>query len=164
MSRKDLLPDAGPVLSIRAALYRACRDAKGGITAVALEMGIDPDALHKTLNPNNRRPIAPECIEDILTHTQDPRLAAALVRSAGAVAFTPQPVPATKPALKALGKMLEEEGKFVGSLHAGADDGKWEAHEVADLEYHANQLISQVLGIVAGARLAMEDAEGADHG
>ena len=163
MSRKDLLPDAGPVLSLRAALYRACRDYKSsGISGVALDMGIDADALGKRINPKDNRLIPLEWVEEILMFTRDERLLAALVRPAGAIAFTPQPVPATKPALKALGKMLEEEGKFVGSLHAGADDGRWEAHEVADLEYHARLLIGQVLGIVAGARQAME--EGADHG
>lgn len=30
MSRKDLLPDAGPVFDLRQALYRAGRDYKGG--------------------------------------------------------------------------------------------------------------------------------------
>lgn len=29
MSRKDLLPDAGPVFDLRQALYRAGRDCKG---------------------------------------------------------------------------------------------------------------------------------------
>ncbi|MAC99689.1 phage regulatory CII family protein [Halopseudomonas oceani] len=160
MSRKDLLPDAGPVLSIRAALYRACRDDRAGITGVALSMGIDPDALQKVVNPKDRRPIAPEWIEDILSHTQDPRLVAALVRPAGALAFVPQPVPATREALRALADLLREEGEFVESLTEGAADSRWEPHEVERLRYHANQLVGRILGIVAGAEQAME---GCDH-
>ena len=49
MSRTDLLPDAGPVLSLRQALYRAGRDYKGGITSLAHDLGMDLDALQKKL-------------------------------------------------------------------------------------------------------------------
>ena len=50
MSRSDLLPGAGPVLSVAQALYRAGRDYKGGVTALALEMGVDYDSLQKKLH------------------------------------------------------------------------------------------------------------------
>jgi len=49
MSRTDLLPDAGPVLSLRQALYRAGRDYKGGIPSLAHDLGMDLDALQKKL-------------------------------------------------------------------------------------------------------------------
>ena len=164
MSRKDLLPDAGPVLSLRAALYRACRDFRGGITAVALEMGVSPDALTKALSPSLNRPIMPEWIEDILTITQDERLAAALVRPGGAVAFKPMPVKVTPQALLGLAAMAGADASFVASLHEGVADGRWDLHEVLKLEHCASRVIAELLGICAGARQAMEDAEGADHG
>ncbi len=158
MSRKDLLPAAGPVLNTRQALYRATRDAVGGQISVALTIGMDPDELSKRLNPSNNRPMHPELIEEIVATTRDPRLLAALVRPAGAVAYLPVPVPATRPALKALGELLHAEGEFVESLHEGAADCVWLPHEVETLRYHANKLIGQVLGIVAGAELAMLEA------
>lgn len=164
MSRKDLLSGAGPVLGLRQALYRACRDFRGGINAVALIAGIEPDALTKVLNPNDSRPIRPEWIEEIISITQDPRLLAALVRPAGAVAFVPEPVRATHQALRALGGVLRAKGDFVESLHTGLADGEWEHHEVAALAYHADEAIGQILAIVAGARAAAEASEGADHG
>lgn len=159
MSRKDLLPAAGPVLNLRQALYRASRDFKGGQGALALSMGIDPSDLGKRLNPTDSRPIQPETIEEIVQWTRDPRLLAALVRPAGAVAFVPQPVEATREALKALGKLLQAEGEFVGSLHEGAADSVWEPHEVEALRYHANRMIGKILGIVAGAEEAMQARE-----
>ncbi|MHB0844737.1 phage regulatory CII family protein [Stutzerimonas nitrititolerans] len=158
MSRKDLLPGAGPVLNTRQALYRATRDATGGQNAVALTIGMDPDELNKRVSPNNNRPIHPEFLEEIVAATRDPRLLAALVRPAGAVAYVPRPVPATRAALKELGKLLRLEGEFVESLHEGAADNRWLPHEVETLRYHANQVIGQVLGIVAGAELAMLEA------
>lgn len=156
MSRKDLLPDLGPVLSLRQALYRASRDYPGGQNALALSMGVPADELAKRLNPTDTRPIRPELIEEIIGLTRDPRLLAALMRPAGAVSFVPVPVNATRDALRALGGLLETEAEFVVSLHGGAADGRWEAHEVEALRYHANRVVSAVLGIVAGAALAME--------
>lgn len=161
MSRRDLLPDAGPVLTLRQALYRACRDHRSGMGAVALDMGIEADALSKALNPNDPRPIRPEWIEEILTITQDSRLLAALVRPAGAVAFVPRPVSATNQALKALASTCRAKGEFVESIHSGAADGVWERHEVALLKHHAAELIGHILSIVAGAEQAME---GIEHG
>ena len=46
MSRMDLLPDAGQVLSLRQALYRAGRDYKGGVTALAHDMVLELSLIH----------------------------------------------------------------------------------------------------------------------
>jgi len=158
MSRKDLLPGAGPVLNVRQALYRATRDAEGGQLRVALEIGMDPDELSKRVNPTGNRPIHPEFLEEIVSTTRDLRLLAALVRPAGAVAYVPVPVPATREALKGLAQVMRANGDFVQSLHEGAADNRWLPHEVEALRYHANQVVAQLLGIVAGAELAMLEA------
>lgn len=157
MSRTDLLPDAGPVLTIRQALYRAGRDYRGGVTGLALDLGMDLDALQKKLKFDfEARWPTPDELEEIIGASQDPRLLDALMRPAGAVWFKPTPVPATKDALKAVGELLQKEGEFVGSLHSGAADNVWQPHEVALLEHHGNEVIRAVLGIMAGARAAME--------
>lgn len=161
MSRRDLLPDAGPVLTLRQALYRACRDFRGGITAVAIITGIDADALAKAINPNDNRPIKPEWIEEVLAVTGDARLIAALVRPAGAIGFMPQPVVASSQALRSLASVCRAKGDFIESIHSGTADSRWERHEVAELKHHASELISTILGIVAGAEQAME---GQRHG
>lgn len=157
MSRTDLLPDAGPVLSLRQALYRAGRDYKGGLTALAHDLGMDLETLQKKLKfTEERRWPTPDELEEIIGATQDPRLLDAVNRPAGVVWFKPTPVPATQDALKAVGELLQKEGEFVGSLHSGAADNVWQPHEVALLEHHGNEVIRAVLGIMAGARAAME--------
>lgn len=157
MSRTDLLPDAGPVLSLREALYKGGRDREGGITKLALEMLLPYDDLQKKLKlDEERRWLNPDELEEYIRLTRDPRVLDALLRPAGAVWYKPQPVSATRDALKAVGALLEKEGKFVGSLHEGAADNEWKPHEVALLEHHGNEVIRAVLGIMAGARAAME--------
>ncbi|HCF6733669.1 TPA: hypothetical protein NII60_003557, partial [Pseudomonas aeruginosa] len=103
-----------------------------------------------------RRWPTPDELEDIIRLTKDPRLLDALMRPAGAVWYRPEAVNATASALKAVGDLLQREGEFVASLHKGADDNRWEPVEVADLEYHGANVIRAVLGIMAGARQAME--------
>lgn len=158
MSRSDLLPDAGPVLSLRQALYRAGRDYKGGVTALAFDMVIDNDALQKKLKlDEERRWLSPDELEEVIRLTGNPVLLDALVRPAGAVWYRPTPVPATCAALVAVGKLLNETGEFVTKMHDGAADNVWELHEVLDLEKHGADVIREVLGIMAGARAAMEE-------
>lgn len=164
MSRIDLLPACGLALNNRQALYRACRDNVLGINGIALTIGISPDALAKALSLSDPRPIRPEWIEEIVAITKDPRLLAALVRPAGALAFVPQPVPATGEALAMLGRLLHAEAEFVGSLNRGVADSRWERHEVEELRFHANKVIGKILGIVAGAEQALEQCAEAAHG
>lgn len=160
MSRRDLLPDAGPVLSLRQALYRASRDYRGGQNALALTMGVPADELAKRLNPNDSRPLKVEWVEEILTHTRDQRLLEAIAGAHGGVVWHEVvPVSASKAAMRALGEYLQREGDFVTSLAEGAADGRWEKHEVEALELHGNALLRQLLGIMAGARAAMEGGE-----
>lgn len=158
MSRTDLLPDAGPVLPLRQAIYRAGRDYKGGITALAFDMVLDNDTLQKKLKlDEERRWLNPDELEELIRLTGDSRLLDALMRPAGAVWYRPVPVPATRDALKAVGKLLGETGEFVAAMHDGAADNVWELHEVLDLEKQGMDVIREVLGIMAGARQAMED-------
>ncbi|CAM4005497.1 phage regulatory CII family protein [Ectopseudomonas alcaliphila] len=160
MSRQDLLPGAGPVLSLRHALYRAGRDHRGGIGALAIDMLLDPatgyDTLQKKLNPTEeRRWPNPDELEDIIRLTQDPRLLDALMRPAGVVWFKPVAVTATNDALKAMEKLMRRQGEFVGGVHDGAADNRWQAHEVELLKHHGYEVIRKILGIIAGAEQAM---------
>lgn len=162
MSRKDLLPDAGPALTLRQALYRASRDYRGGQMALALDMGVDAGDLCKRLNPSGDRVLSPEWIEEIVGFTRDARLLDALVRPADAVWYRVEPVTATRDALRALSKVCGKEAEFIASLAAGAGDGVWELHEVQELEHHGHALIRKLVGIMAGAREAMVRGEGAE--
>lgn len=155
MSRKDLLTAGNVQLNVRQALYRASRDFPGGQFALALTLGISPDDLGKRVNPNDTRPIHPELIEEIVEATRDVRLLNALVRPAGAAAFIPAAVAAGDASLKSVAVLLDEVSSYVRSLADGSADDDWKEHEVAELRYHAERLVSSVLGILAGAELAM---------
>lgn len=159
MSRKDLLPDAGPALNLRQALYRAARDYRGGMNALALTLGVSPDELAKRLNPTDNRPIRAELIEEIIGATRDARLLDALMRPAEAVWYQVQAVDASRDTMQALGRTLDKTGSFVASLAAGGADGRWDAGEVAELEAHGLALIRKLLGIMGGARAALEDRD-----
>ncbi|POG01156.1 hypothetical protein BGP84_00640 [Pseudomonas putida] len=158
MSRMDTLPDSGPALSLRHALYRAGREYKGGLTTLAFNMGMDFDALQKKLkHDEERRWLNPDELEEVLQWTADRRVLDALGRAAGVVWYRPAPVPATNEQLKAVGLLLKEAAEFVSSMHEGAADNVWELHEVQKLEACGLDVIRQVLAITSGARLAMED-------
>ncbi|AHZ72619.1 hypothetical protein OU5_5540 [Pseudomonas mandelii JR-1] len=121
-------------------------------------MVLDNDTLQKKLKlDEERRWLNPDELEDVIRLTTDSRLLDALMRPAGAVWYRPVPVPATRDALKAVGKLLGETGEFVAAMHDGAADNVWELHEVIDLEKQGMDVIREILGIMAGARQAMED-------
>jgi len=158
MSRNHLLPDAGPVLDLHQAIYCACRDYRGGLTALAAMMATNYDTLQKKISvANATHHLTLKEFEEVATITDDARVDEAYARMRGKVIFKPRPVPATNDALKALGYMLAAEGAFVGSLHDGVEDNVWEPAEVEKLEHHGMKVICEVLAIMAGARQAMEE-------
>lgn len=157
MSRKHLLPDAGPALDLHQAVYSSVRDFRGGLTALAAMMVVNYDTLQKKVSIENttHHLTLPE-FEELARIVNDDRIDDAYARTRGKIMFTPKPVPATCEALRSLGDMLVAEGRFVGSLHDGVADDRWEKHEVEALEHHGIKVICEVLGIMAGARQAME--------
>lgn len=162
MSRTAKSPVVEPVLPLRKALYRAGQSYKGGVTALALDMVIEYDTLQKKLKHDfDQRWLDPDELEEVIRLTASPVLLDALMRPAGMVWYKPEAAAPTKQALLAVSKLLHETGLFVSSMHEGAADNVWEPHEVAELEKHGADVIRAVLGIMAGARHAME---GHDHG
>jgi len=162
MSRQHLLPDAGPVVDIHQAVYVAARDYRGGVTALAATVVLPYDTFQKKISvANATHHLMLHEFMAVAEAVDDDRIDDAFARARGKLLFKPQPVPATRQALEALGKMLAAEGAFVGSLHEGVADNKWEQHEVEKLEHCAHKVISEILGICAGARQA---SEGNNHG
>ncbi|SED11761.1 hypothetical protein SAMN05216178_6303 [Pseudomonas saponiphila] len=147
-----------PVLSLRKALYRAGHSYRGGVTALAVDMVMDYDTLQKKLKHDfEHRWLDPDELEEVIRLTQSEVLLDALMRPAGMVWYKPEPAAPTYQALQAVSRLLHETGMFVSSMHHGAADNIWEPHEVEDLEKHGADVIRAVLGIMAGARAAMEE-------
>jgi len=149
----------GPLTTLEAAIDRDAREAiRGGHKAVCAILEEPYGPFQKRLScsyPDHH--LHADDVERVIALVQGPAVLAWFEQVYGVVSFKPTPVPATRDALKALGKLLQAEGEFVGSLHDGAADNVWEAHEVETLRGHANRMISEILGIVAGAEQAMEE-------
>lgn len=157
MSRSEQLPASVPVLSLRKAIYRAAHDYHGGVTALALDMVMDYDSLQKKVKHDfEQRWLDPDELEEVIRLTSSPLLLDALMRPAGMVWYRPVAAAPTKDALLAVSKVLHETGLFVASMHEGAADNVWEPREVQLLEKYGNDVIRAVLGIMSGAREAME--------
>lgn len=158
MSRASLLPEPVLVPDIDQAIYLASREFRGGITALAYTVAVDPGTFQKKVSlTNSTHRLTLHEFLAVADATDDERIDDAFARLRGKVMFTPRPVPATPQALAAMSAMLRVESEFVGSLHQGVADEVWEDHEAAQLEHHAHKLISEILGIVAGARAAAQE-------
>jgi hypothetical protein len=157
MNRKGQSPAIAPVLSLRKAIYRAAHDYHGGVTALAHDMVLDYDSLQKKVKHDfEQRWLDPDELEEVIRLTAHPLLLDALMRPAAMVWYKPEAAAPTKEALLAVSKVLHQTGQFVSSMHEGAADNLWERHEVECLEKHGADVIRAVLGIMAGAREAME--------
>ncbi|WP_044871993.1 hypothetical protein [Pseudomonas sp. LFM046] len=155
--RIDPTRDTGPTRTLEQAIDRDCRDFRGGLKAVCAILDEPYDGFQKRLSvsyPEHRLHVDDFARVVELTQGDASRLWFEQVFSV--VCYRPTAVAATKEALVALAELLSRESAFVLSLHEGADDSRWEPHEVADLEFHGNRVIEAVLGIMAGARQATE--------
>lgn len=160
MSRIDPTRDLGPALTMEQAVDHDTRRERGGPVAVCATLGWPYNAYQKKLSisyPDNHLNLRDfERWLELVPATETLRT---IARIKGGVFYKPTPVPATADALQALAELLARESRFVGSLRDGSADGLWDQREVLDLERHGNQVIEAVLGIMAGARQAMEERE-----
>lgn len=155
--RIDPTRDTGPTRTLEQAIDRDCRDFRGGLKAVCAVLDEPYDGFQKRLSvsyPEHHLHL--DDFERVSALTRGPAVRQWFEQLYGVVCYQPTPVAATKEALLALSELLHRESAFVLSLHEGADDSRWEPYEVSDLEFHGNRVIEAVLGIMAGARQAME--------
>lgn len=164
MSRIDPTRGLGPALTLEQAVDHDTRRERGGPVAVCATLGWSYNAYQKRLSisyPDNQ--LSLRDFERWLELVDAKETLRAIARIQGGVFYRPTPVPATVNALHALADVLARESRFVGSLHDGVADSRWEEREVLDLERHGAEVIEAILGIMAGARDAMErDLEGHD--
>lgn len=162
MTHQHVVDTSGPAVPLEVAIDSDCREFRGGHKAVCAMLGEAYGPFQKRLSC---------AYPDHHLHADSAARVIELVRGSGVrlwfeqvygvVSYQPKPVPATHDAMQALGKLLASEAEFVASLASGSADGVWEPGEVAQLEKHGYALISKLLGIMAGARQAME---GVTHG
>ena len=157
MSRIDPTRNLGPALTLEQAVDFDTRRERGGPVAVCATLGLPYNSYQKRFSisyPDHHLNLRD--FERWLELVAAEETLRTIARIKGGVFYRPQPVPATADALQALAEVLARKSRFVGSLHNGLADSRWEAHEVLDLERHGNQVIEAILGIMAGARESME--------
>ncbi|MCY1362848.1 hypothetical protein D9M69_495830 [compost metagenome] len=155
--RIDPTRDTGPTRTLEQAVDRDCRDFRGGLKAVCAILDEPYDGFQKRLSvsyPEHHLHLGD--FSRVVELTRGDAVRLWFEQVFGVVCYQPAPVPATADAMRELGQLLAREGEFVASLAGGAADGRWEAAEVAELEAHGFALIGNLLGIMAGARQAME--------
>lgn len=154
--------ESGPLRPLEAAIDDDCRGFRGGHKAVCAILDQPYGPFQKRLSsayPEHH--LHADDLARVVELVRGPAVRQWFEQVYGVVCYEPRPVPATHDALEALGELLAREAEFVASLAGGAADGRWEPHEVEALDAHGMALIAQLLGIMAGARQAME---GASHG
>lgn len=154
--------DQGPSQPLEAAIDADCREYRGGHKAVCAILDEPYGPFQKRLSgayPDNH--LHADDAARVIELVRGPHVRRWFEEVYGVTSYQAQPVEASRDALLSLGRYLQQEAGFVSSVAEGAADGRWERHEVEELERHATELMRQLLGIVAGARLA---AEGGNHG
>lgn len=150
----------GPSVPLDVAIDTDCREFRGGHKAVCAMLGEPYGPFQKRLSgayPDHH--LKSDDLARVVELVRGPAVRQWFEQVYGVVSYQPSPVPATRDAMQALGKLLAEEGEFVFSLASGAADGKWERREVLALEANGYALISKLLSIMAGARQAMEGGQ-----
>ncbi len=165
MSRIDPTRGLGPVLTLEQAVDFDTRRERGGPVAVCATLGFSYNSYQKKFSISY-----PEHLLSVRDFERWLELVAAeetlrtIARIKGGVFYRPTPVPATEAALQALAVVLQRMAAFVASMHEGVADSRWEEHEVLNLERHGNEVNEAILGVMAGAREAMEREREVGHG
>lgn len=160
--RIDPTRNTGPTRTLEQALDRDCRDYRGGLKAVCAILGEPYDGFQKRLSvsyPDHHLYL--NDFERVVELVQGDAVREWFQQLYGVVCYQPAAVEASADTLREVARVMGCNGDFVESLVDGAADGQWDEHEVAKLERQAHALIGKLMGIVAGARQALE---GKAHG
>lgn len=148
---------SGPAVPLDVALDADCREFRGGHKAVCAMLGEPYGPFQKRLSgayPDHH--LKPDDFARVVELVRGRAVRTWFEQVYGVVSYEVQPVEASRDALLALGRYLQEEASFVSSVAEGAADGVWHMPEVAELDQHGYAIIRKVLGIMAGARRAAE--------
>lgn len=146
------------VLPLRLALYHACRDYPGGVTAIAAIYGRNATTLQHKISPTQPTHAAnPDEVEEVTTATRDPRIVDSILEVYGDAAWVDlrpllqdsdlyQPLPNL---LKAVAEILQRQSALTNTVAQHlADDGRIDRQELAECKLQLRR--------TQGALLALE--------
>lgn len=151
------------VLPLKAALYHAVHDLRGGVGAFAGTFGFNPNTLQHKLNLNNegRHVLTVAEFEAILSFTRDPRIMDSLCSVFGNAAWFDLGNLANlndTSLFRQVADMVALVGETAQDVANAMADGRIDADELRRLERDAVQLHAVIQTLLATAKARMEGA------
>lgn len=147
-------------MDLQTACWRATKDQRGSIGAIAEIHGWEYNTLAHRLNPNtDTHTLGPEHIEAVLAHTRDPRIMDAMCQAHGAAVWYELPaLPVGGDGLGMLthfGELSAKVGALGQALFDALADGRISQIELDTLEQSARELLGATRLIVDAAAKKM---------
>lgn len=146
------------VLQLEVALYRACKDRHGSMSAIAEMHGFSRDHFINQLDPNKPNcHVSPEAIEAIVAYTKDPRILDSVCVAHGNAAWFELPDLAALDQCdfyQIMGKCGIELGEMSKTICDAISDGRISSIENAMIKKECMDVIR-----VAAQIMAMADAK-----
>lgn len=157
--------DQGPQRALEEAVDLDCRDYRGGHTAVCAILGEAYGPFQKRISTAYPDHHLRACdLARVVELVRGPAVLEWFEQVYGVCSYEVQPVEASRDALLALGRYLQDESGYVQAVAEAAADGVWTDDEVAKLESHTKDLVRRMMGILAGAREAARRRPEVAHG
>ena len=150
---------ARTILPLRAAVYHAVHDQRGGVGAVAGALGFNPNTLQHKINPNSdRHNLSLADFEAILSFTRDGRLMDSLCGAFGDAAWLDLRTGAISDTQLITGaaELFERVGRMGRDIALAMQDGRITRDELSTLEKDAALLHQTVQAIIARATAMLE--------
>lgn len=148
------------ILPLRAAIYHAVHDIRGGVGAIAGTFGFNANTLQLKTNPHREgHNLNLREFEAILGCTRDPRLMDSLCHIFGDATWIDMRVlsGSQHSAIAGqLGELMKEVGNMGKDMIESIADGVVDDHELAVLEKNASTMINIIYGLIAQAKAMQE--------
>ncbi|MGO4379673.1 phage regulatory CII family protein [Pseudoduganella sp. RAF19] len=138
------------------AFHKTVHDAKGGVEALAVRLGISAQILRNKANPNiTANKVHLEEADRVMALTEDYEVLHALARNHGFVCVKvhSDATASDLAVLELVAKVWVASGEVGKEVHATLEDGVVDKHEVQRVEeavYRVNQSLSQMVGRLKG--------------
>ena len=149
------------ILPLRAAIYHAVHDIRGGVGAIAGAYGFNHNTLQSKININNegRHVLTVPELEAILSYTRDPRLMDSLCAVFGRAIWidvSGMDAVSDSSMFKQLGEVSVNVGDLARKVAAALDDGVVTADEVAMLDKAVIALMQSAQAVLTLAKQMQE--------
>lgn len=140
------------LLPLDVALFRACKDRRGAVGAIAEIYGLNANTLALKINPDrDTHNLNPSDIEAITSYTKDPRIMDSMCAAHGNAAWFELPdfsQYSRDYLFEIFGNLSGKVGELGNSLFTALYDGRIDADELAELQRIELQLIGVTRALI----------------